>query len=138
MVRYQGSTDGIFAEDLQGFFIDWGWPNPPSPETHLTILRESDHIVLAYDDETERVVGFINAISDGVLSAYVPLLEVLQPYQGRGIGSELVRRLLEQLDGLYMIDLWCNPELERFYARFGFERGFGMITRNRGRQSGLS
>ncbi|MFB6285405.1 MAG: GNAT family N-acetyltransferase [Candidatus Bipolaricaulia bacterium] len=136
MIRYQSSTDGTFAEDLQGFFMDWGWPNPPSPETHLRILQNSDYAFLAYDDEAERVVGYINAISDGVLSAYIPLLEVLEPYQGQGIGSELVRRMLDQLEGLYMIDVMCDPELEPFYARFGFTPGFGMMVRNYRRQSG--
>ncbi|WP_218212220.1 GNAT family N-acetyltransferase, partial [Pseudomonas sp. 2822-15] len=78
-------------EMLQGFFV--GWPNPPSSHTHLKLLEKSTHIVLAVDDENEQVVGFITAISDGVLSAYIPLLEVLTEYQGRGIGKELVRRM---------------------------------------------
>jgi predicted N-acetyltransferase YhbS len=69
------------------------------------------------------VVGFITAISDGVLSAYIPLLEVLKPYQGQGIGGRLVQRMLDQLNGYYMIDLLCDPELESFYARFGMVPG---------------
>ena len=35
-------------------------------------------------DDAGRVVGFVTAISDGVLSAYIPLLEVLPEYQGAG------------------------------------------------------
>ena len=56
------------------------------------------------------VVGFVTAVSDGVLSAYIPLLEVLPEYQDRGIGSELMRRILEQLDDLYMVDVLCDAE----------------------------
>ena len=70
-----------------GFFVDW--PTKPSPERHLALLHGSDKVVLAGDDQTGRVVGFVTAVSDGMVSAFLPLLEVLPEYQGRGIGSEL-------------------------------------------------
>jgi hypothetical protein len=79
MISYTDSVAGITADKLQGFFV--GWPNPPSPETHLKLLANSNYIVLAVDDETGNIVGFITAISDGVLSAYIPFLEVLPAYQ---------------------------------------------------------
>ena len=113
------------AEDLQGFFV--GWPRAPSAERQLELLRRSDHVVLALDDR--RVVGFVTAISDGVLSAFVPLLEVLPEYQERGIGSELMRRVLAQLEHLYMVDLCRDAGLEPFYRRFGlrvWDRGMGL------------
>ena len=128
MIEYAESVDGVEARHLEGFFV--GWPEPPSPERHLELLRETDHVVLAR--EHERVVGFVTAISDGVLSAYVPLLEVLPAYQGRGIGSELMRRLLARLDDLYMVDLCCDAELEPFYGRLGlqtWDRGMGIRNR---------
>jgi len=83
-------------------------------------LRGSSHVVLARDGR--RVVGFVTAISDGVLSAYIPLLEVLPDFQGRGVGKELTRRLLAQLDGLYMVDLSCDEELVPFYEALGLTR----------------
>ena len=125
MIEYSDSLEGVEPPQLDGFFV--GWPSPPSPERHLELLRGSAAVVLARDGDA--VVGFVTAISDGVLSASIPLLEVLPAYRGRGIGSELVRRLLAALDGLYMIDLSCDAELEPFYARLGFrplERGMGI------------
>jgi precorrin-8X/cobalt-precorrin-8 methylmutase len=68
------------------------------------------------------VIGFVTAVSDGVVSAYVPLLEVLPSYRRRGIGTELIRRLLARLDGLYMVDLACDEELVPFYERLGLGR----------------
>jgi ribosomal protein S18 acetylase RimI-like enzyme len=128
MIEYAESVGGIEAGQLEGFFVDW--PTPPSPERHLELLLGSDHVVLARDGE--RVVGFVTAISDGVLSAYVPLLEVLPSYQGEGIGSELMRRLLARLENLYMVDLCCDADLEPFYRRLGLkalERGMGIRNR---------
>ena len=59
------------------------------------LLKNSAEVVLAVDEETGAVIGFINAVSDGVLSAYIPLLEVLPEYRGRGIGRALVKQMLE-------------------------------------------
>ncbi len=134
MIVYVDQVEGITADQLDGFFV--GWPNPPSPETHLRLLTNSDHVVLAVDDAFSKVIGFVNAVSDHVLSAYIPLLEVLPDYQGRGIGQELIRQMLEKLKGLYMIDLICDRELEPFYVRFGMKPGFGMVVRNYEGQSG--
>jgi ribosomal protein S18 acetylase RimI-like enzyme len=128
VIEYVTDPTGVGPEQLRGFFV--GWPNPPSPVRHLEILCSSSHVVLAR--EGERVVGFITAISDGVISAYIPLLEVVPEYQGRGIGAELVRRLLAQLGDLYMVDLCCDEDVVGFYERLGLHRwDAGMGLRNR-------
>lgn len=128
MIEYRTDLDGVDPEHLQGFFVDW--PKPPSPARHLDILRGSSYVVIAADGD--RVVGFVTAISDGVLSAYIALLEVLPEYQGRGIGAELVRRLLAQLSHLYMVDLCCDENVVPFYERLGLSRwDAGMGIRNR-------
>jgi ribosomal protein S18 acetylase RimI-like enzyme len=115
-VVYTNDVTGLSTAELEGFFADW--PVRPSPERHLEILRGSDHVLLAREGEGGPVIGFVTAISDGVLSAFIPLLEVLPDQQGQGIGSELVRRMLAELEGFYMVDLVCDPELEPFYRRF--------------------
>ena len=129
MIEYTTSVEGLVAGDLDGFFV--GWPNRPTPELHLRLLHGSEYVVLARDSETGRVVGFVNAVGDGVVSAFIPLLEVLPDYQKRGIGTELVRRMLELLEDRYMVDLGCDEDLAPFYERFGMSRGISMITRNR-------
>ena len=134
MIDYVCGAEGIAPEQLRGFFE--GWPNPPSPETHLRILRNSDVVFLAIDRDAGAVIGFVTAVSDRVLSAYIPLLEVRREYRGRGIGRELVRRMLDRLDGLYMIDLVCDPELQPFYASLGMQPASGMVRRDYERQSG--
>lgn len=133
MITYTDSLDAITADKLKGFFV--GWPNPPKPDAHLRILQGSSHVVLAVDDQTNQVVGFITAISDGVSAAYIPHLEVLPAYQKQGIGSALVTRMLARLRHLYVIDLMCDPDLQPFYERFGMRRYTGMLVRNYDRQS---
>ena len=121
------SAEGVEPDDLVGFFE--GWPTPPSPERHLALLRGSTHVVLA--EAERRIVGFVTAISDGVLAAYIPLLEVRQEWRGKGVGSELVLRMLAALEGCYMVDVVCDPDLIPFYERFGLVPLAGMGRRNR-------
>ena len=134
MIEYRDSLEGIQPSHLSGFFD--GWPDPPTPQTYLRLLHASDIVLLAWDGQARRVVGFITALTDGVLAAYIPLLEVLPAYQGQGIGSELVRRLLERLKDVYMIDLLCDEAVQPFYARLGLRPASGMMQRNYDNQSG--
>ena len=112
MIRYIYSAKNIQSEQIEGFFTNW--QEPLSPKLHLKLLQNSDEVVLALDNETDRVVGFVTAITDKVLSAYIPLLEVLPNYQGKGIGSELMRLMFERLQQFYMVDLLCDYKLESF------------------------
>jgi GNAT superfamily N-acetyltransferase len=130
MVTYTDTTAAITTAELSGFFSHWH--ERPSPETLLQILKGSDYVVLAVEDG--QVLGYITAISDGVSCAYIPHLEVRESRRGEGIGSELVRRMLDQLQHLYMIDLICDYELQPFYERQGFHPYSGMIIRNYERQ----
>ncbi len=133
MITYHNSAENIAADQLQGFFV--GWPEPPAPDAHLRILRGSDYVGLALNEETERVVGFVTAISDGVLAAYIPLLEVLPSWQGRKIGSTLMTQMLNTLSNFYMIDLLCKTETQPFYEQVGMVKARGMIVRHYERQS---
>ena len=134
MIRYTSSPSDVTEDQLVGFFH--GWNSPPSPRTMLMVLRGSDHVELAIDNETNRAVGFVTVLTDGVLSAHIPLLEVLPEYQGRGIGSELLRRALARLAHLDAVDLMCDREAQPFYQRLGMAPAFGMMIRRNERQSG--
>ena len=128
MIIYKSSAKGIKPEQLKGFFV--GWLDQPSQETHLQILQSSAFVILAIDGQTKQVIGFINAISDKILSAYIPLLEVLPKYQKQGIGKELIKRMLDKLSKLYMIDLCCDETLKPFYKKLGLSPMPAMGKRN--------
>ena len=125
-ITYQETTEGIGPNDLQGFFV--GWPDRPTPGNHMAILMGSGVVVLALSDKS-RVVGFVTAITDGVSCAYIPHLEVLPEWQGRGIGTELMRRMMAKLETLRAIDVICDEEVRGFYERLGFKAWRGMIIR---------
>lgn len=134
MIHFQHHSAHITPAHLDGFFT--GWPSPPTPQCHLRILQQSSRCIVALDDATGKVVGFITALTDGILSAYISLLEVLPEYQHQGIGRQLVCKMLEDLGPLYAIDLICDPALAEFYAHFDFTPYHGMIIRQYQQQSG--
>ncbi|MGE7696448.1 GNAT family N-acetyltransferase [Lysinibacillus sp. NPDC094177] len=133
---YKNSLDGISSDMLNGFFVDW--PNQPNPQTHLKLLKNSSKVVIAIDENSNKVVGFVTAISDGVLSAYIPFLEVLPEYKNNGIGKELIKQMLKELDDIYMVDLCCDDDLVPYYEKFGMIKSNGMVVRNYEMQSGIS
>ena len=133
-IRYTDTLEGLGPEAFEGGY--WvGWPTPPSPALHHRMLEGSEAFVLAIDDDAPdgapRVVGFVNAVGDGVFAAFIPCLEVLSAYQGRGIGSELVRRLLARLGDRYSVDLVCDEDVVPFYERLGLQRWNAMLLRRR-------
>lgn len=123
-------TDGLEADDLDGFFV--GWPDPPTNVERLAILHAAQQVVIARDVKG-RVIGFATAITDGCFAAYVPLLEVLPEHQGSGIGSFVVTTLLDRLHECYMIDLVCDDDVVPFYERLGGTRLNAVAWRNHDR-----
>lgn len=127
MIKYLTSLDGINSKHLYGFFV--GWNKPLTPEQHFMTLQNSEYIVLAYDPEKKRVIGFINALSDEVNFAFIPMLEVLPEYQNKGIGKQLMNKMISLLDHLNCIDLTCDKEMQSFYEKFGMLKSHGMVFR---------
>lgn len=129
MISYKIYSDDLKELEIEDGFFE-GWPNPPDKEKHRKILEKSYKSLVAVEEQSNKIIGFINAVSDGVLSAYIPLLEVLPEYRKQGIGSELVKKMLEELKDFYMVDLCCDESLQRFYEKFGMMKSQGMICRN--------
>lgn len=136
MIIYKNCLENIVSENLKGFFV--GWPDAPNEEKHYELLQNSSYIWLAIDDTTNQVIGFVNAVSDEVLSAYIPLLEVLPEYQGLGIGKKLMEKMLDTLRVFYMVDLLCDDNMVDFYDQFDMIKVTGMVHRNYESQKGRS
>ena len=122
-MRFKVNDTALTDKELAGFCV--GWKEPLDGATLYRALRGS-HCYVTARDEHGQLAGFVNAISDGVFAAYIPLLEVLPEYKGRGVGTELMRHMLAHLSGARIVDLMCDAELEGFYKRLGMYRMVGM------------
>ncbi|MGO1368826.1 MAG: GNAT family N-acetyltransferase [Senegalia sp. (in: firmicutes)] len=127
MIEYITNIEEIDSNDLKGFFV--GWKKPLTSEEHYKTLKNSDYFVIGYDNKKSKVVGFINALSDKVNFAFIPMLEVLPEYQSKGMGSKLFEMMLELLQNIDCIDLTCDTHMQEFYEKFGMMKSQGMIKR---------
>jgi GNAT superfamily N-acetyltransferase len=80
-------------EAVRAFLCGLGWERRQSdPDRFRRLMENTDRAVVALADG--RVVGFARALCDGVSNGYVSLVAVAPEHRGRGVGRELVRRLL--------------------------------------------
>lgn len=133
-IKYSIKKKDIIGLEMEGFFE--GWPKKPSKKVLQKSIENAGYVVLAIDTEKNKLIGYITALTDDVLSAYIPFLEVEKNYQKQGIGRTLVKKMVEQLNHLYMIDLVCDKEKASFYSEAGFKSWHAMIKRNYDNQSG--
>lgn len=96
------------------------WSSAEKPELLHKALVASHSLCSAWDGD--KLVGLGNAISDGFLVVYYPHLIVLPEYQGQGIGTELMRRLMARYDGFHQQMLVSDGRAIDFYRKCGFER----------------
>lgn len=118
-IRYSDIRD-LPRESVLALYSANEWSSAQKPELLHRALLASHSLYTAWDDST--LVGLGNAISDGHLVVYYPHLLVLPKYQGRGIGTELMRRLMARYAGFHQHMLVADGRALDFYRKCGFER----------------
>lgn len=118
-IRYSESRD-LPLEEVVALYRANAWSSAEKPELLLQALRASHTLVTAWDGD--KLVGLGNAISDGYLVVYYPHLLVLPDYQGRGIGTQLMRMLLAHYAGFHQHMLTADGRAVDFYRKCGFAR----------------
>ena len=108
----------VSVRDLADLRESVGW-NRLENEYGNPVMTSFFHIA-AY--EGNRMVGYIDCVSNGVTDAYIQDLMVHPAYQGRGIGTELMNKMISHLKDkrIYMISVVYEENLKPFYERFGF------------------
>lgn len=118
MIVYSDKKD-FTAEDVRQLFQSVDWLSANYPDRLKKALDHSETVFTAWEDG--RLVGLINAIDDGELTAYAHYLCVNPSFQGQGIGRTLLDRLKEKYrDYLYLILIAENDALINYYRQNGF------------------
>jgi ribosomal protein S18 acetylase RimI-like enzyme len=123
MLRYSDEARPSM-ENVVGLYRSVGWSSADKPGALHAGLVGCHYLVTAWDGEL--LVGLGNAISDGDLVVYFPHLLVCPEYQGRGIGNELMRRMMKKYHGFHQQVLLADGRGVDFYKKLGFSRASSM------------
>ena len=120
-IAYQSTAPD--PESYLRLFESTGW-NERYAVSHAELARalaDSWHFVTAVDDDL--LIGSGRVLSDGVLYALVLDVIVDPDYRGRGIGREIMTRLLAEIREACIRDvlLFSTAGTSGFYRKFGFE-----------------
>ncbi|MBN9381558.1 MAG: GNAT family N-acetyltransferase [Chitinophagaceae bacterium] len=101
------------------------------PEIAANIISTAAFGVVAEDAVSGEVVGCAFLLTDHAGFYYVKNVMVRTDRQGSGIGSALMRALMEWLERNVtmpsLVGLFARESLEPFYQQFGFLPSFGMV-----------
>ncbi|WP_217168869.1 GNAT family N-acetyltransferase [Streptomyces sp. AC512_CC834] len=109
--------DDVDLDELSRLYLLAPLGNKP-PEALATVFGNSRFMCFVYAGDV--LVGAGRALADGVDCAYIADVAVHPEYQGRGLGSDIIRKLLELADGHKKIILYAAPGTEDFYRGLGF------------------
>ncbi len=114
-----------YIPEMEKYFLlfkstGWNEEYKLTKEELNNTLMKSYYCVSAYDGE--RLIGFGRIMSDGILHAMIYEMIVYQDYQGRGIGREILNRLLKKCfeNNIRDIQLFCAIGKRHFYEKSGF------------------
>lgn len=126
MITYKTTKD-IDLEQLDNLFEIVGW-GKRGIDKCKNIIDKSSFVISALD--RNKLTGFGRIMEDGVMCMIYDFV-VMPNYQGRHIGKEIFRKLVEFTNGkgYHSIGLFAWQDnldfLIPFYEKFGFERSSG-------------
>ena len=119
MIQWSSSTDSLDWSELSEVYrlAPLGNKSPAWLETAFSNSRFK-----FFARENNALIAAGRAVADGVDCSYLCDIVVHPSHQGRGLGREVIDRLIAASRGHRKIILYAVPGKEDFYRRFGFRR----------------
>lgn len=119
---------------MRQFLSDAGWQKRVrDPERFGKMMERADRTIVVW--ENERVIGFGRALCDGVSNGYLSMIAVAADKRGRGIGTEIVRRLMAgDADDEVTWVLRAGRDSGNFWKKLGFAESHIAMERVRRRK----
>jgi GNAT superfamily N-acetyltransferase len=116
-------------EDLMALYRSAWWSEARTPAAVRRLLEGPSLFFCIREQASGRLVALARAITDGVYKAMVFDVIVHPQHQGEGLGVRVMEDLLgdPRLAGVEHVELYCLPEMEPFYDRWGFTAEIGGV-----------
>jgi ribosomal protein S18 acetylase RimI-like enzyme len=115
-VTIDGSLARIDWEQAKADLVADDFDNGRSAGALRRSFEQSKHVAIARDGD--RVVGMARLLSDGVCNAYLVDVWTASAYRRRGVGSAMIRRLLNEVPGQH-VGLQTD-DAQSLYESLGF------------------
>lgn len=130
-IRYETGSR-LPIDQVLAVYRSLGWLAQHLPERVERAHSDSTRIVSAWDGD--RLAGWARIVSDGEFCLFLHEILLLPEYQRRGIGRELMTRVLADYEHVQNQVLLADLGNESFYAPFGLkvvrpEMGFQAMYR---------
>ena len=113
------ANEGVAAKQIADLRQAVGWNRMESAYMDERMVSYC-HIACYADNQ---LIGYVDSVSNTVTDAYIQDVMVHPVWQGKGIGTELMNRMIARLkeNKIYMISIiYGETKLAAFYKRFGF------------------
>lgn len=114
-------------DELLALYDSVGWANyTRRPEMLLRAYENSLLTLGTYDGD--RLVGVVRAVGDGFSVVFIQDILVSPKYQRRGIGTRLLREVMDRYPDVYQLELMTDntPKTVSFYQSVGFVKADDM------------
>jgi ribosomal protein S18 acetylase RimI-like enzyme len=118
-LKWTYSSEGVDWEELCQLYLaaPLGHESPSDLE-----LAFSNSMFKCFAHDSGGLVAVGRAVADGKDCSYISGVAVRPDHQGRGLGKEVVARLVALSKGHKKIILYAAPGKEPFYRKIGFKR----------------
>lgn len=124
MIQYLEITPTADEFNILTDSVGWGCDDRKIVEK---ALKNTVYSICAYDDN--RIIGFGRLIGDTAMFLYVQDVMVLPEYQGKQIGTNIMKYLINKINE-FKID---NPSIRTYLGaskgKDAFYKKFGFVTR---------
>ena len=126
-----------FVEDLSDFQVEevfllfreeWCSRKRTLEQTRRMVAGSSVNLAMVRPDgKGKKVIGYVRAVTDGVLKAVIYDFVVANQHRGSGLGKLLMKRLLshKKLAEVEEIELYCVPEMIDMFKQWAFSENVG-------------
>ena len=116
-IAYSAERRPGYAE-LDGLFSTVQWQVSGHIDRLVKAMGKYDRVITAWDGE--RLAGLVCSLDDGAITAYIHYLIVHPDYQRRGVGRELMRRIMREYVGFMRVELIADADAVGFYEGLDF------------------
>ena len=123
-VEFSTTTDGVDWVGLKAALVADRFDNGRTPEEYRRSHERSHAVVFGRCNGEFVANGRI--LSDGVCNAYLVDIWTASPYRRRGVGREVVNRLVSTVPGQHVA--LFTDDMEAFYRTLGFRAQRGGMS----------